>query len=225
MTAVLPVPADGGPPPALLRLACSRSSPCGPAWPRGGPGHGGEELAGAATATGLLPARLEQEGRSGAALAVDVHGEGFLDPMAQISGAGTTHTPTFGETSCSFLAARLAGIASMSACLHRRLRLQNLPANLWRPRGQAGGRPAAKRRLPPGRRSASPMSSDAHSGPGPCRGRYQTDLRPGALHATVRCPRACRSGCAARAGAQWQRCHDTRTRPGPHSCPFSHRSG
>jgi hypothetical protein len=35
--------------------------------------------------------------------------------------------------------------------------------------------------------------------PGSCRGWYHTDRHPGAWHVTVRCPRAARSRCAARA--------------------------
>jgi len=54
---------------------------------------------------------------------------------------------------------------------------------------------------------------------------YHVDPHPGAWQATVRCLHAARSGCAARAGAQWHRSQDTSTRPGPHSCPFAHCSG
>jgi hypothetical protein len=56
-------------------------------------------------------------------------------------------------------------------------------------------------------------------------GRYHTDVHAGIRQATVKCPHAARTGCAAQAVAQWHRSHDTRTRPGPHSCPLAHRAG
>jgi hypothetical protein len=61
--------------------------------------------------------------------------------------------------------------------------------------------------------------------PGSWGGRYHTDVHPGTLQATVKWPHAARAGSAARAAAQWHRSHDTKTRPGPHSCPLTHRAG
>jgi len=61
--------------------------------------------------------------------------------------------------------------------------------------------------------------------PGSCLGRYHTDRQPSDRHMTIRWPQARRSGYAALTGAQSQRTHDTKIRPGPHSCPFAHRSG
>ncbi len=59
---------------------------------RGGDARGlgvpGEDLADAALAVGLLPARLEQEHRADTALGVDVQGEGFLNAAAK----GTTRS-------------------------------------------------------------------------------------------------------------------------------------
>jgi hypothetical protein len=49
---------------------------------------------------------------------------------------------------------------------------------------------------------------------GSCRGEYHTESQPGSWQATSRWPQAARSGCAARAGAQWHRSHETITRPG-----------
>jgi hypothetical protein len=57
------------------------------------------------------------------------------------------------------------------------------------------------------------------------RGLYHTDRHPGARHATVRWPSPPVSPYAARSAGQSQRVKDTSTRPGPHSCPCSHRSG
>jgi hypothetical protein len=63
--------------------------------------------------------------------------------------------------------------------------------------------------------------------PGSWRGRYHTDRQPGAaLQNTAMCPAGppARSW-KARAGGQSHSTQDTVIRPGPHSCPFWHRSG
>jgi len=72
----------------------------------------------------------------------------------------------------------------------------------------AAGRPAAAR--------ANPAGS--------CRGLYQADRQPGAWQYTTRCPAgpAVRAACA---GGQSHSIHETMILPGPHSCPFWHRSG
>jgi hypothetical protein len=57
------------------------------------------------------------------------------------------------------------------------------------------------------------------------RGRYHTDRHPGdAWQYTAMCPGA-PPPLAATAGAQSHNDHDTVISPGPHSCPFAHRSG
>jgi hypothetical protein len=57
------------------------------------------------------------------------------------------------------------------------------------------------------------------------RGRYHTDRQPGAaLQNTAICP-AAPPPAAARAAGQSHSTHDTVISPGPHSCPFWHRSG
>ena len=56
-------------------------------------------------------------------------------------------------------------------------------------------------------------------------GSHHTHRHPGSPQATSRYPQAASSGCAARAAGQWHRTQDTSTRPGPHSCPCSHRFG
>jgi hypothetical protein len=83
----------------------------------------------------------------------------------------------------------------------------------------------ASRRRADGGRSGAPPSECGQSVPGSWGGRYHTDVRPETRQATAKCPHAARAGCAARAAAQWHRSHDTRTRPGPHSCPLMHRAG
>jgi hypothetical protein len=63
------------------------------------------------------------------------------------------------------------------------------------------------------------------SPPGSCGGSYHTDRHPGSRQATAKCPQMARSGCSVWAPGHQHRSHDTSTRPGPHSCWFSHRSG
>jgi hypothetical protein len=61
--------------------------------------------------------------------------------------------------------------------------------------------------------------------PGSCRGRYHTDRQPAAaLQNTAMCPAAPPPEAASAAG-QSHSTHDTVISPGPHSCPFWHRSG
>ena len=61
--------------------------------------------------------------------------------------------------------------------------------------------------------------------PGLCLGRYHADRQPGAaLQNTAICPAAPPPDAACAAG-QSHSTHDTVIRPGPHSCPFWHRSG
>ena len=60
--------------------------------------------------------------------------------------------------------------------------------------------------------------------PGSCRGRYHTDRQPFMLQNTAMCP-AAPPPLVARAAGQSHSTHDTVIRPGPHSCPFWHRSG
>jgi hypothetical protein len=60
--------------------------------------------------------------------------------------------------------------------------------------------------------------------PGSCRGRYHTDRQPFTLQYTARCPAAPPPDAACAAG-QSHSTHDTMINPGPHSCPFAHRSG
>jgi hypothetical protein len=71
----------------------------------------------------------------------------------------------------------------------------------------------------PSPRPHRPPKTCARSRPpvanGSCRGEYHTESQPGSWQATSRWPQAARSGCAARAGAQWHRSHETITRPGP----------
>jgi len=56
-------------------------------------------------------------------------------------------------------------------------------------------------------------------------GRYHTDRQPGAaLQNTAMCPAAPPPDAACAAG-QSHSTHDTVISPGPHSCPFWHRSG
>jgi hypothetical protein len=62
--------------------------------------------------------------------------------------------------------------------------------------------------------------------PGSWRGRYHTDRQPGAaLQNTAICPAGAPGVRAASAAGQSHIDHDTVIRPGPHSCPFAHRSG
>jgi len=62
--------------------------------------------------------------------------------------------------------------------------------------------------------------------PGSCLGRYHTDRQPGAaLQNTAMCPAAAPGVRAASAGGRSHSTHDTVISPGPHSCPFWHRSG
>jgi len=56
-------------------------------------------------------------------------------------------------------------------------------------------------------------------------GRTTPTGTPGSRQATVKSPQMARSGCSIWAPAQWHCCQDTSTSPGPHSCPFPHRSG
>jgi hypothetical protein len=58
------------------------------------------------------------------------------------------------------------------------------------------------------------------------RGQYHTDRHPGAaLQNTAICPAGPARSRAAKAGGQSHSTQDTVIRPGPHSCPFWHRSG
>jgi hypothetical protein len=80
-------------------------------------------------------------------------------------------------------------------------------------------------RWPPPRQGPCLTRATAQPGPGWCGGSYHTHRHPGARQATVKCPQMARSGCSVWAPGHQHRSHDTSTRPGPHSCPFSHRSG
>jgi hypothetical protein len=63
---------------------------------------------------------------------------------------------------------------------------------------------------------------------GSCLGRYHTDRQPGAaLQNTAICPAGPPPACSrtAWAGGQSHSTHETVIKPGPHSCPFWHRSG
>ena len=70
---------------------------------------------------------------------------------------------------------------------------------------------------PPADASAGPV-------PGSCRGWYQADRQPfTASQYTTTWPGPCSR--AAEAGPQSHGIQLTVIRPGPHSCPFAHRSG
>lgn len=58
---------------------------------------------------------------------------------------------------------------------------------------------------------------------GSCHGWKNTEPHPGSRHRIIRWPLP--RGCAFQAGSHWHGRHDTRTRPGPHGCPFAHCSG
>jgi hypothetical protein len=73
--------------------------------------------------------------------------------------------------------------------------------------------------------AASPAPATYVLACGSWRGRYHTDWHLGAaLQNTAMCPAAPPPDAACAAG-QSHNTQDTVIRPGPHSCPFWHRSG
>jgi hypothetical protein len=79
--------------------------------------------------------------------------------------------------------------------------------------------------LTPGRQAMGREQAQTAANASSQRGRYHTDRQPGAaLQNTAICPAAPPPDAACAAG-QSHSTQDTVISPGPHSCPFWHRSG